>query len=66
VFGIIATGSGLGGILSTNAIGHLVTHFSYRPVYLMMAFLHPCALILLWRIRTPIPSSLLEAERCAS
>jgi ACS family hexuronate transporter-like MFS transporter len=53
VFGIIAAGSGLGGILSTNAIGHLVTSFSYRPVYLLMACLHPSALYLLWNIRDP-------------
>jgi ACS family hexuronate transporter-like MFS transporter len=64
VFGIIATGSGFGGILSTNAIGHIVTHFSYRPVYAMMAFLHPCALLLLWKIRAPIRVTLREAERC--
>ncbi|MGD0124009.1 MAG: MFS transporter [Terriglobia bacterium] len=63
VFGIIATGSGLGGILSTNAIGHLVTQFSYRPVFVMMAFLHPCALFLLWKIRAPIPVSLRGTDR---
>jgi ACS family hexuronate transporter-like MFS transporter len=62
VFGIIAAGSGLGGIVSTNAIGHLVTHFSYKPVYIMMAFLHPCALLLLWKIRTPIAANQKQAE----
>ena len=54
VFGMIATGSGLGGILSTNVIGHVLAHFSYKPVYIMMALLHPCALYLVWRIREPI------------
>jgi ACS family hexuronate transporter-like MFS transporter len=66
VFGIIAAGSGLGGLLSTIAIGHLVSHFSYKPVYIMMAFLHPCALFLLWKIRAPMPANHMEAEPFAS
>ena len=58
VFGIITAGSGLGGFLSTIAVGHLVTHFSYKPVFVLMAFLHPCALLLLWRLRTPLSREL--------
>jgi MFS transporter, ACS family, hexuronate transporter len=44
-FGFIAVGSGLGGMLSTGAVGWLVTHFSYQPVFLIMAALHPLALV---------------------
>jgi ACS family hexuronate transporter-like MFS transporter len=52
-FGFIAAGSGLGGMLSTGAVGWLVTHFSYQPVFLMMAALHPCALLLARRVGRP-------------
>jgi ACS family hexuronate transporter-like MFS transporter len=62
VFGIIATGGGLGGLLSTNAIGHLVTHFSYKPVYILMAFLHPCALFVLWQVRAASSPNVMEAK----
>ena len=41
VFGIVAAGSGLGGMISTNLIGRLVTHYSYTPVFIGMGFLHP-------------------------
>jgi MFS transporter, ACS family, aldohexuronate transporter len=54
VFGIIAAGSGLGGFLSTEAIGHLVTRFSYTPVFVFMALLHPSALMLIWKVRDPV------------
>lgn len=49
-FGFIAAGSGFGGMLSTGAIGWLVTHISYRPVFLLMALLHPLALLLARRV----------------
>jgi ACS family hexuronate transporter-like MFS transporter len=49
IFGVIAAGSGLGGMLFTNLVGRLVTHFSYSPVFLIMGCLHPIALILIWR-----------------
>ena len=62
VFGIIATGGGLGGLLSTNAIGHVVTHFSYKPVYILMAFLHPCALYFMWKVRASNPPKVIEAK----
>jgi ACS family hexuronate transporter-like MFS transporter len=52
-FGFIAAGSGLGGMLSTGAIGWLVTHLSYRPVFIAMAALHPLALLLALRVRPP-------------
>jgi MFS transporter, ACS family, hexuronate transporter len=45
--GAIGAGSSFGGVLSTAVVGWLVTDFSYRPVFLVMSFLHPLALILL-------------------
>jgi ACS family hexuronate transporter-like MFS transporter len=50
-FGIIAAGSGLGGMLATNVVGQLVTAYSYTPVFALMGLLHPLALLLLWRVR---------------
>ncbi len=50
IFGVIAAGSGLGGMLFTNLVGRLVTHFSYSPVFVIMGCLHPLALILIWRV----------------
>lgn len=44
-FGFIAVGSGLGGLLSTGVVGWLVSHISYQPVFLIMAVLHPLALL---------------------
>jgi ACS family hexuronate transporter-like MFS transporter len=52
VFGIVAAGSGLGGMISTNLIGRAVTDYSYAPVFLTMGFLHPIAYLLLRTIRT--------------
>ena len=51
-FGIVAAGSGLGGMLSTNVVGHLVTSYSYTPVFIIMGVLHPCALLLIRRLRS--------------
>jgi ACS family hexuronate transporter-like MFS transporter len=48
MFGVISAGSGLGGILFMNAVGHLVTSFSYTPVFVLMACLHPVALAAVW------------------
>jgi ACS family hexuronate transporter-like MFS transporter len=50
-WGIACAGSGLGGLVSTNFIGHTITSFSYSPVFFALAVLHPLALLLLWRIR---------------
>lgn len=51
VFGIIAAGSGLGGMLATELIGLAVTHYSYAPVFTVMGVLHPLALLLIWPLR---------------
>ena len=52
VFGIVAAGSGLGGMISTNLVGRMVTEISYTPVFLAMGFLHPLAFLLLIRTLT--------------
>jgi ACS family hexuronate transporter-like MFS transporter len=49
-FGIIAAGSGFGGMVSTGVVGYLVTHYSYVPVFVGMAALHPLALALMWSV----------------
>jgi len=51
VFGIVAAGSGLGGMISTNIVGRLVTHYSYTPVFLFMGLLHPLAFLLVRGLR---------------
>jgi ACS family hexuronate transporter-like MFS transporter len=57
VFGIVAAGSGLGGMISTNLVGHAVSHYSYAPIFLVMGFLHPIAYLLIRFIRTrPVAS----------
>jgi ACS family hexuronate transporter-like MFS transporter len=48
IFGVIAAGSGLGGILSTQVVGHLVSTTGYAPLFLMMACMHPIACALAW------------------
>jgi len=58
VFGVVAAGSGLGGLLSTNLVGRAVSGYSYSPVFLVMGFLHPLAfLTLAWILgrRKPNP-----------
>ena len=35
-------------MLFTWAVGHLVTAFSYTPVFVLMACLHPVAMLLVW------------------
>jgi ACS family hexuronate transporter-like MFS transporter len=62
IFGVIAAGSGLGGMLFTNLVGRLVTHVSYSPVFVIMGCLHPLALGLIWRAvasarRRPAPAA---------
>jgi MFS transporter, ACS family, hexuronate transporter len=48
--GLIAAGSGFGGMLSSEIIAYFVTHGGYTPVFFIMATLHPIALALIWRI----------------
>jgi MFS transporter, ACS family, hexuronate transporter len=48
VFGIIAAGSGLGGILSTQIVGQLVSAGSFDTVFVLMATLHPVSCVMAW------------------
>jgi ACS family hexuronate transporter-like MFS transporter len=48
VFGVIAAGSGLGGIFSTGLVGHLVAGGSYDIVFFLMGVLHPLSCIAAW------------------
>jgi ACS family hexuronate transporter-like MFS transporter len=49
-FGVVAAGSALGGILMNQAVGYLVTYYSYTWCFVAMAFLHPAAWLLLWAL----------------
>lgn len=51
VFGLVAAGSGLGGLISTHLVGRAVTDYSYAPVFVVMGFLHPNAFLMLRTIR---------------
>jgi ACS family hexuronate transporter-like MFS transporter len=46
--GLIAAGSALGGMLSSEIIGYFVSHGGYRPVFFIMGCMHPLAIVLLW------------------
>jgi ACS family hexuronate transporter-like MFS transporter len=50
--GLIAMGSGFGGMLSSELVGYIVTHNGYTPVFWLMALLHPIAITLLWPVYT--------------
>ena len=54
--GLIAAGSGFGGMISSEIIAYFVTHGGYTPVFLLMAVLHPIALTLVWHIYDNKPS----------
>lgn len=55
LFGIIAAGSGLGGLLSTKLVGELASTQSYDTAFLLMAGLHPLGwLIAWWAVRRPL------------
>lgn len=48
VFGMIAAGSGLGGLLSTQVVGILVSASSYQMIFVLMGCLHPLACGMTW------------------
>jgi MFS transporter, ACS family, hexuronate transporter len=50
-FGVVATGSSLGGLMMNRAVGSLVTNLSYDPAFHFMLLLHPLAWVLLWQLR---------------
>jgi ACS family hexuronate transporter-like MFS transporter len=47
--GLVAAGSGFGGMVSSEIIAYFVTHQGYKPVFFIMAVLHPIAITLLWK-----------------
>jgi ACS family hexuronate transporter-like MFS transporter len=49
-FGVVATGSALGGMMMNKAVGALVTGVSYDPAFHFMLLLHPLAWLLLRRL----------------
>lgn len=48
IFGFIAAGSGVGGIISTQVIMHFASAGHYGPLFMMMALLHPLAAGVAW------------------
>jgi ACS family hexuronate transporter-like MFS transporter len=59
--GLIAAGSGFGGMISSEIIAWFVTHGGYRPVFFLMAVLHPIAIVILWRAYTSRHATLIPA-----
>jgi MFS transporter, ACS family, hexuronate transporter len=55
--GLVAAGSGFGGMISSEIIGYFVMHQGYLPVFFIMAVLHPVALIILWKAFRDTPES---------
>ncbi len=61
IFGLVAAGSSVGGLMMNRAVGALVTNASYDPALGFMLLLHPLAWMLLrfggvLRPRTSPPS----------
>jgi ACS family hexuronate transporter-like MFS transporter len=54
--GIIAAGSGLGGMLSSEIISAIVMHSGYTPLFWGMSLLHPLALIFYWKLKPLRPA----------
>ncbi len=64
--GLIAMGSGFGGMLSSEVVGYLVTHGGYTPVFFLMAILHPIAIALLWPVYKQGRSMILQAAQAGA
>ena len=54
-FGLIAAGSTVGGIMMNSLVAKLVTRYSYTDWFVIMAFLHPVAWLILWGGRVHRP-----------
>ena len=54
--GLVAAGSGFGGMISSEIIAYFVTHQGYTPVFFIMAVLHPIAITILWKAFLDKPS----------
>lgn len=55
-FGLVAAGSGAGGMLSTGLVGQLVTGGNYAMLFLLMAALYPLGLLLAATAVIPLKS----------
>jgi ACS family hexuronate transporter-like MFS transporter len=65
-FGVIACGSTLGGILMNQVVAWLIGHSSYNDCFLLMAFLHPLALLIIWGLRrSSIQTSVQQIHKSA-
>jgi ACS family hexuronate transporter-like MFS transporter len=54
--GLIAAGSGFGGMISSEIVGYVVSHYGYTPLFFLMALLHPLAITICWSVFSPKPS----------
>ena len=61
VFGIIGAGSALGGMLSAEVVGSLVSSGNFDRSFVLMAFLHPIAFGVAWLAVRLAPRSRLIA-----
>jgi ACS family hexuronate transporter-like MFS transporter len=53
--GLVGLGGGLGGAIAAPVFGGLIDAFSYTPVFVIMGFLHPAAMLVVhWTVRRPI------------
>ena len=55
-FGFISAGSGIGGLISAEVIPHVLQASGYFPLFIVMGFLHPLALFMIWSLRDKIPA----------
>jgi ACS family hexuronate transporter-like MFS transporter len=53
--GLTGTAGGIAGMLSSLAIGPVVDHFSFTPVFTVSALLYPAAWLILAAVRRPAP-----------
>lgn len=60
VFGIVAAGSGLGGIFSTQLIGQFAQSGNYAQIFVLMGLLHPAAALVAWLSLRSQPQSKLR------
>lgn len=64
--GLVAAGSGFGGMISSEVIAWFVSHGGYAPVFWGMAFLHPVAIVILWSAFGDKPRSATEVRLSAA
>lgn len=60
VLGLMGTAGTLGAVLFSTLVGYLLTHFSYRPVFMLVGTMHVLASLILWALlkrRIPVGES---------